>query len=150
MIKKMTIEEFNHYLNKSNFHPTKEYETEIRQRAIRKLLMSTINSILKKRYLKMIDMKIDQYHITSNRYGLDVYKMKMVNGTPEIDDKGTIIESSIGHYGNLNNALKGLRRYIIRTGENRIANLDQYRKANQEVESMFDSYLQKNGVTEDE
>ncbi|WP_282801154.1 hypothetical protein [Secundilactobacillus kimchicus] len=98
----------------------------------------------------MIDMKIDQYHITSNRYGVDVTKMKMVNGQPALTDKGIIIETSVGHYGNLSNALKGLRSYIVRTDTTKITNFEEYRNVNREIEEMFDSYLKDNGVSEDE
>lgn len=96
----------------------------------------------------MIDMKIDQYHITSNRYGVDVAKMKMTDGEPVTDDKGSVVESGIGNYGNLGNALKGLQAYIVRTGATKITNFEEYRNVNRKIEETFDSYLKNSGVTE--
>lgn len=58
----LTVEEFNRYLQKSNFHPTADYEVELRERVFRKLITSTINAAVKKIFDKpsvKLDVKID-------------------------------------------------------------------------------------------
>lgn len=83
----------------------------------------------------MIDMKIDKYHITSNRFEYTVSKMKMGLSKPvkALDANGNlnIVEVTIGHYSTLAKALNGLRNYIIRTDEPRITTLDELRAVNQ-------------------
>lgn len=54
----LTVEEFNRYLQKSNFHPTADYEVELRERVFRKLITSTINAAVKKIFDKP-SVKID-------------------------------------------------------------------------------------------
>nr|WP_268914001.1 hypothetical protein [Lentilactobacillus sp. SPB1-3]MCZ0978024.1 hypothetical protein [Lentilactobacillus sp. SPB1-3] len=43
----LIIEDLNHYLQKSHFRPTAEYEMKLRQRAFSKLIKSTMNARIK-------------------------------------------------------------------------------------------------------
>lgn len=93
----------------------------------------------------MIDMKYKQYHITSDRYQFTVNRMKMQNGQPVVvtDDKGneSYVESLVGHWNSLNNALKGLRNYMIRVDEPVISSLEELRVVNRNIEQEFDDWL---------
>lgn len=85
----------------------------------------------------MIDMKIGDYHIASNKYELEVMKDTCNPKT----GKPTKIGLSVGHYPNLKHALNGIRRNMLRTGDKSITNFAELKQANKDIEKMFDNYL---------
>ena len=85
----------------------------------------------------MIDMKIGDYHITSNKYELEVIKDTYNSKTGELNNAGL----SVGHYPNLKHALNGIRRNMLRTGDKSITNFAELKQANEDIEKMFDNYL---------
>lgn len=97
----------------------------------------------------MVDMKIDQYHLTSDRYEVRVSKMTLdENGQPVVnyDQKtGTskVAEVTLGHCNDVAGALKFLRGYLLRTGNERITTVDQLARESQKIERQFDVYIKE-------
>jgi len=95
----------------------------------------------------MIDMRINDYLLKSNQYGVNVEKLirnksgevsRVVNNGVEKSST-----SSIGSYPNLRQALAGVRKHMIYTGPQRIRSFDELRIAEQNIQSEFDQYLEK-------
>lgn len=95
----------------------------------------------------MIDMKIENYHITSDKYGLTVTKLP-------VDDEGkqrfsinkktgelVPVENTMGSYSTVSQALAGIRKNMLYTGTDAIATMDDYRRESSHIEMMFDDYL---------
>lgn len=97
----------------------------------------------------MIDMKIDQFHLTSDKYEVRVSKMTMDdNGQPVIafDAKSKtsrIQESTMAHCNTVADALNWLRKYLLRTGSETITTVDQLRRENLKIERQFDAYIKE-------
>lgn len=97
----------------------------------------------------MIDMKIGQYHLTSDKYEVKVNKMMLdSNGQPatSYDEKSGInrpIETPIAHCKSVEDALHWLRRYLLQTGSERITTVDQLARKSREIEQQFDMYIKE-------
>ena len=97
----------------------------------------------------MIDMKIGQYHLTSDKYEVKVNKMTMDNnGQPvtSYDEKNGIsrlVEAPLAHCKNVEDALHWLRGYLLRTGNERITTVDQLARKSREIEQQFDTYIKE-------
>lgn len=97
----------------------------------------------------MIDMKIGQYHLTSDKYEVKVNKMSVDRqGRPVTvyDEKSGIdrlVETPIAHCKNVEDALRWLRWYLIRTGNGHITTVDQLARESQKIEQQFDTYIKE-------
>ncbi|MGY5246625.1 hypothetical protein [Lactiplantibacillus plantarum] len=97
----------------------------------------------------MIDMKIGQYHLTSDKYEVKVNKMSVDSqGHPvtSYDEKSGInrlVETPLAHCKNVEDALHWLRGYLIRTGSERITTVDQLARKSHEIERQFDTYIKE-------
>ena len=92
----------------------------------------------------MIDMKFNEFHIKSNRYGFSVYKMSIENDKPVTyhDKAGEhVSETPIGYYNSLNDSLINIRRFMIRTGSEKIETLEQFIKLNKKIKSEFEKFI---------
>lgn len=78
----------------------------------------------------MIDMKIGRYHLTSDKYEIRVGKMTLDDhGQPVTTyDKNSsvtrFVEVPLAHCKNVEDALRWLRGYLLRTGSERITTVD--------------------------
>lgn len=90
----------------------------------------------------MIDIKIRQYHITSNKYGYQARKMKLENGQPvmtqDANGNEVIDQTLVGYYPSLRYALAGIKKYIVQTGDVQITSIDEYLETVKSIEKMFD------------
>ena len=90
----------------------------------------------------MIDIKIRQYHITSNKYGYQVRKMKLENGQPvmtrDANGNEAVDQSLVGYYPSLRYALVGIKKYVLQTGDVQITSIDEYLETVKSIEEMFD------------
>lgn len=79
----------------------------------------------------MIDMQLGSYHVTSNKFGYQLKKMKMENGEPvtSVDPEGVtrIVESMEGYYPSLEHVLKGMSEMAVRNGDHIATTIDEYR-----------------------
>ncbi|WP_328797514.1 hypothetical protein [Lactiplantibacillus plantarum] len=97
----------------------------------------------------MIDMKIGQYHLTSDKYEVKVNRMSLDSqGHPvtSYDEKSGInrpIEAPIAHCKSIEDALRWLRGYLIRTGSERITTVDQLARKSREIEQQFDMCIKE-------
>jgi len=94
----------------------------------------------------MIDMKLAGYHIVSNRYEVAVLKMTLDDDGKQkfnVTDKGdkVPVETPIGHYGNLKQALSGIKRNMIQAGNVKITTIDEYRSESNRIDKMFDDFM---------
>ncbi|GAX06831.1 hypothetical protein IWT25_02178 [Secundilactobacillus pentosiphilus] len=90
----------------------------------------------------MIDIKIRQYHITSNKYGYQVRKMKLADGQPmmtyDANGNEVIDQTLVGYYPSLRYALAGIKKYIVQNGDIQITSIDEYVETVKSIEELFD------------
>ena len=97
----------------------------------------------------MIDMKIDQYHLTSDKYEVKVNRMSLdSHGHPvtSYDEKSGInrlVEVPLAHCKNVEDALHWLRGDLIPTGSEHIKTVDQLARKSHEIERQFDTYIKE-------
>lgn len=90
----------------------------------------------------MIDIRIRQYHITSNKYGYQARKMKLENGQPmmtyDANGNEVIDQVLVGYYPSLRYALEGIKKYIVQTGDTPITSINDYLNSVKSIEKLFD------------
>ena len=97
----------------------------------------------------MIDMKIGQYHLISDKYEVKVNRMSLDSQSHPVtsyDDKpgiNRLVEAPLAHCKNVEDALHWLRGYLIRTGNERITTVDQLARESQKIERQFDAYIKE-------
>ncbi|MEJ6358438.1 hypothetical protein WJM93_14050 [Lactiplantibacillus plantarum] len=97
----------------------------------------------------MIDMKIDRYHLSSDKYEVRVGKLSLDSqGHPvtSYDEKSGInrlVETPLAHCKDVEDALHWLRGYLIRIGSERITTVDQLARESQRIERQFDAYIKE-------
>lgn len=95
----------------------------------------------------MVDLQFKNYHITSNKYGYTVCKMSMEDGKPLFNQTKSglqIREQPFGYYGDLRQALKGIVRNIVRTGDDRIESINEFKEAVKQANNELDKFINDN------
>ena len=78
----------------------------------------------------MIDMRIGEYHITSEPRNYIVAFAKLnENGTPATTDTKTgksFVERVLGYYNSLPQALQAIAKDMMKRGDERVTSVEQY------------------------
>lgn len=87
----------------------------------------------------MIDMRIEQYHITSDQRNFIVAIAKMDGDEPayEVSYKGkkVYIERNLGYYRNLAQAFQAIARDMLQNGKGPIMTVDDYAERAETIET---------------
>lgn len=87
----------------------------------------------------MIDMRIEQYHITSDQRNFIVAIAKMDGDEPacEVTDKGkkVYLERNLGYYRNLALAFQAIARDMLQNGAGPIMTVDDYAERAETIET---------------
>ena len=95
----------------------------------------------------MVDLQFKNYHITSSKYGYNVCKMSMEDGQPLFNQTKSglqIREQPVGYYHDLRQALKGIVRNIVRTGDDRIESIYEFKEAVKQAKNELDKFINDN------
>ena len=87
----------------------------------------------------MIDMRIGEYHITSEPRNYIVAFAKLnENGTPVTTDTKTgtsFVERVLGYYNSLPLALQAIAKDMMKSGDERVTTVEQYVHATREIDA---------------
>ena len=95
----------------------------------------------------MVDLQFKNYHITSNKYGYNVCKMSMEDGKPLFNQTKSglqIREQPLGYYNDLRQALRAITNNVVRTGDDRIESIYEFKKAVKQAKNELDEFINDN------
>lgn len=97
----------------------------------------------------MIDMRIEQYHITSDQRNFIVAIAKMDGDEPayEVSYKGkkVYIERNLGYYRNLAQAFQAIARDMLQNGAGPIMTVDDYAERAETIETTLAAAAREHG-----
>ena len=95
----------------------------------------------------MVDLQFKNYHITSNKYGYSVCKMSMEDGKPLFNQTKSglqIREQPVGYYNDLRQALRAIANNVVRTGDDRIESINEFKEAVKQANNELDKFISDN------
>ena len=95
----------------------------------------------------MVDLQFKNYHITSNKYGYNVCKMSMEDGKPLFNQTKSglqIREQPLGYYNDLRQALRAITNNVVRTGDDRIESIYEFKKVVTQAKNELDEFINDN------
>ena len=95
----------------------------------------------------MFDLQFKNYHITSNKYGYNVCKMSMEDGKPLFNQTKSglqIREQPLGYYNDLRQALRAITNNVVRTGDDRIESIYEFKKVVTQAKNELDEFINDN------
>ena len=95
----------------------------------------------------MVDLQFKNYHITSNKYGYNVCKMSMEDGKPLFNQTKSglqIREQPLGYYNDLRQALRTITNNVVRTGDDRIESIYEFKKVVTQAKNELDEFINDN------
>lgn len=95
----------------------------------------------------MVDLQFKNYHITSNKYGYTVCKMSMEDGKPLFNQTKSglqIREQPLGYYNDLRQALRAITNNVVRTGDDRIESIYEFKEAVKQAKNELDEFINDN------
>ena len=95
----------------------------------------------------MVDLQFKNYHITSNKYGYNVCKMSMEDGKPLFNQTKSglqIREQPLGYYNDLRQALRAITNNVVRTGDDRIESIYEFKKVVKQANNELDKFINNN------
>lgn len=99
----------------------------------------------------MIDMRIGEYHITSEPRNYIVAFAKLnENGTPVTTDTKTgtsFVERVLGYYNSLPLALQAVAKDMMKRGDERVTTVDQYARETDRIDAKLQRMVTEYGKT---